>query len=102
MEFTSASEVLESVAADDAPPPGLSGELQSMWLAKKGDWHASHDIAQEIDTAMGSWIHAHLHLLDGDLGNAGYWYRRAGKPACSPEQADAEWLQIVDELLSAS
>ena len=25
------------------------------------------------------WVHAHLHRVEGDLGNAAYWYRRAGK-----------------------
>ncbi|MGB6151128.1 MAG: hypothetical protein WBG48_03985, partial [Pricia sp.] len=38
---------------------------------------ASHDIAQDIDTALGSWIHAYLHRKEGDEFNAGYWYRRA-------------------------
>ena len=36
--------------------------------------------AQEIEDETGSWIHAYLHRKEGDLGNAGYWYRRAKKP----------------------
>lgn len=27
------------------------------------------------------WAHAFLHRTEGDLGNAAYWYARAGKPA---------------------
>ena len=29
-----------------------------------------------------AWVHAYLHRKEGDLSNAGYWYRRAGKPVC--------------------
>ena len=27
-----------------------------------------------------AWVHAYLHRVEGDLPNAGYWYRTAGKP----------------------
>ena len=84
-----------SVASDAGPPDGLSDELRSLWYAKKGEWDAAHDIAQEIDTKMGSWIHALLHLIEGDLGNAGYWYSRAGKPPRKPEEIDASWEELV-------
>ena len=85
----------QSVAADDAPPEGLSDELRSLWFTKKGEWEKAHDIAQDIDTQMGSWIHALLHLIEGDLGNAGYWYSRAGKPSRKPEEIDASWEELV-------
>ena len=85
----------QSVAEDSEPPEGLSEELRSLWLTKKGEWDAAHDIAQEIDTQMGSWIHALLHLIEGDLGNAGYWYARAGKPARQPEEIDESWEELV-------
>ena len=100
MSFENAEEVLESVGADDAPPEGLSAELRALWLAKKGEWHASHDIVGDIHTPMGSWIHAHLHVLEGDLGNAGYWYNRAGRPPRPPEEAGDEWLEIVGAVLA--
>ena len=85
----------QSVANDDSPPAGLSDELCSLWLTKKGEWEAAHDIAQDIDTQMGSWIHALLHLIEGDLGNAGYWYSRAGKPSRQPEEIDDSWEELV-------
>lgn len=84
-----------SVADDAEPPQGLSDELRSLWFARKGHWDKAHDIAQEIDTEMGSWIHALLHLIEGDLGNAGYWYARAGKPVRTPDQIDAAWEELV-------
>ena len=32
-------------------------------------------------------MHAHLHREEGDAGNAGYWYRRAGQPAATGDLA---------------
>jgi len=71
------NELLESTQKESAPPAGLSPELQSLWLTKTDNWEAAHKIAQEIDSPMGSWIHAHLHVIEGDLANAAYWYNRA-------------------------
>ncbi|WP_431121595.1 hypothetical protein [Flagellimonas flava] len=62
------------------PPKDWSLPLRSLWYDAKGDWESSHNIAQDLHTAMGSWIHAYLHRKEGDEWNAGYWYRQAGKP----------------------
>ena len=88
-----------SIESDASPPTDLSPELKSMWYAGKGDWEASHNIAQDIPSKTGSWIHAHLHLVEGDTWNAGYWYTKAGKPARTAEEIPAEWEQIVTALL---
>ena len=68
---------------DDTPPDELSLYLQALWLDAKGDWGRAHGVAQELEDSTGSWIHAYLHRKEGDLGNAAYWYRRAGKPVAS-------------------
>ena len=57
--------------------------LQALDAEIGGDWDRAHRIVQEIDTPEAAWIHAYLHRVEGDLGNAAYWYRRAGKPVCS-------------------
>lgn len=95
-------DIVESIAVDAEPPAALSAELKSLWLAKKGEWHASHDICQDIPTKLGSWIHALLHTIEGDLGNAGYWYARAGEPAIDMDGIDDEWERIVRHALSAA
>ncbi|WP_422348227.1 hypothetical protein [Flagellimonas sp.] len=77
------------------PPKGWSLPLQSLWYDAKGDWEASHDIAQDLHTAMGSWIHAYLHRKEGDEWNAGYWYRQAGRPF--PKHSLEEELQELVE-----
>jgi hypothetical protein len=54
--------------------------LRAVWLGLRGDWTAAHEIAQADDGADAAWVHAWLHRIEGDPDNAGYWYRRAGKP----------------------
>lgn len=44
-----------------------------------GDWEAAHGIVQSDSTANGCWAHGIVHIMEGDLRNAGYWYRRAGR-----------------------
>ena len=93
-----AAQLRQSAAADSAPPAGLTPELRALWLAKKDRWHEAHNVAQEIHTPDGSWIHALLHLIEGDAGNAKYWYARAGRPARDVSEIDAEWERIAEHL----
>jgi len=95
-----ASELEVSAKSDAAPPGDLSLELTALWHAKAGDWEASHNIAQDIETELGFWIHAHLHLIEGDIGNAGYWYNRARRPAGDSGDLDREWVEIVTVALA--
>jgi len=81
-----------------APIDHLSHALQALWHDAKGDWQAAHEHAQAQDDRDGAWVHAYLHRKEGDLPNAGYWYRRAGRPAAS-EALDAEWETIATALL---
>ena len=48
-------------------------------LLENGDWEAAHKIVQTDDSATGAWAHGIVHVLEGDLKNAGYWYGRAGR-----------------------
>lgn len=80
------------------PPDGVGDLLHSLWYDGKGDWEKAHNIAQDIDNTEGSWVHAYLHRKEGDEWNAGYWYRRAGKPFCNGS-LDTEWNQLVKHFL---
>ena len=62
-----------------------------------GDWEQAHRMVQEIHTAEAAWIHAYLHRVEGDLGNAAYWYRQAGKPECRDSLVE-EWQAIYETL----
>ena len=81
-----------------AEPPPLPTLLHALWWDARGDWNRAHSIAQEIDDASGAWVHAYLHRKEGDLTNAEYWYRRAGKDAAR-DSLDAEWNRIAAALL---
>ena len=79
-------------------PPEVSPLLCALWHAGKGDWDAAHEIAQAVETADGSWVHAYLHRVEGDDSNARYWYRRAGQPEAQ-DSLDAEWDRLAGALL---
>jgi hypothetical protein len=81
-----------------APPDGLGPAPQALWWDAKGDWDRAHALAQADEGGAGDWVHAYLHRKEGDAGNAGYWYRRAGKPASRASLAE-EWAAIAAALL---
>jgi hypothetical protein len=91
-------EFRQSVKTDEAPPSGLSPLLQALWHDARGDWDRAHQLAQDVDTKAGAWVHAYLHRKEGDESNAGYWYRRAAREM-SRGALDDEWEDIVDALL---
>jgi hypothetical protein len=93
-------EQFRSTLEKEAAPEELSPALRAMWEVAKGNWNAAHGIAQEIEDQTGAWVHAHLHRKEGDLGNAGYWYRRAGQPTAH-DTLEEEWARIVSALLRA-
>jgi hypothetical protein len=81
-----------------APAPGLDAPLAALWWAAKGGWDQAHKIVQDEETTEAAWVHAYLHRVEGDLGNAGYWYRRAAKPVATGS-LEVEWDQMVAKLL---
>jgi hypothetical protein len=80
------------------PAPGLDAPVAALWWADKGGWDEAHKLVQDESTADAAWVHAYLHRVEGDLGNAGYWYRQAGKPAASGS-LETEWERIAYTLL---
>lgn len=71
--------------------------LQALDAERDADWDRAHCIVQEINTPEAAWIHAYLHRIEGDPGNAAYWYRRAGKPECRSSLED-ERQELYDVL----
>lgn len=67
--------------------------LDALKLDKAGNWEEAHTLAQQVETPDGYWLHAYLHRKEGDLGNAGYWYQRAGKPIAE-DTLEAEWERL--------
>ncbi len=84
-----------------APPETLTPELKALWFCAQGQWTEAHRVVQSIDSPAAAWVHAHLHREEGDLSNAAYWYRRAGRSVQSGSLRD-EWQSILDELLGGT
>jgi hypothetical protein len=91
------AEFKESLNLDE-PIAGLSVQLRSLWYDGKGDWRRAHAEVDHLTDQASAWIHAYLHRKEGDIGNAGYWYNKAGKtrPTISLEK---EWEGLVLEFL---
>lgn len=84
--------LIDRDTATDLPPT-----LAALWWDARGDWSRAHEAAQSVDTAESAWVHAYLHRKEGDLSNADYWYRRAGRRRPSGT-LEAEWAEIVAAL----
>ena len=88
----------ELTLSHKVPPRAVGAPLAALWWAKKGEWDKAHGLVQDETGAEAAWVHAYLHRVEGDLGNAGYWYRQAHKPAANGDFG-AEWAKIVEALL---
>lgn len=75
----------------------LSDHLLALWHEGAGDWEQAHRIVQEMDDADAAWIHAYLHRKEGDIANADYWYRRAGRKR-PMHGLDEEWASLVEAM----
>ena len=97
MEIRSYKEFQDSLS-NKCPDVAWSEGLKALWFDAKGDWEASHTIAQDMHSELGSLIHAYLHRKEGDEFNAGYWYKRAHKPF--PKiSLDTEHQYLVESIL---
>ena len=76
----------------------MSGGLRdAIDKLKAGDWDGAHAIVQDDPSADAAWIHAYLHRVEGDLSNAAYWYRRAGREVATGD-LEEERAAITREL----
>ena len=94
-------EDLEAAVAASRPLADETPVLvRALWCDATGDWNGAHALAQDVETPDGAWVHAYLHRREGDVDNAGYWYRRARRPV---ERGDlrAEWRSIARALLAS-
>jgi hypothetical protein len=47
-------------------------------LLERGNWQAAHEIVQkDEESPLFCWAHGIVHVLEGDLPNARYWYGQA-------------------------
>jgi len=79
----------------------LATVIAALRLIEAGGWRGAHELVQDDPSPEAAWVHAHLHRIEGDLANAGYWYRRAGKPVASGD-LDEERQAIAGVLGAAT
>jgi hypothetical protein len=72
--------------------------LLALWYDGKNDWEKAHNLLQDQNNTSGAWVHAYLHRKEGDVGNARYWYRLAGKPFPN-YSLKTEWEELVQSFL---
>ena len=81
------------------PPSDLSPALTALWWAAKDNWDKAHHIVMTESGRDCAWVHAYLHRREGDLDNARYWYRQAGRSVATGSLAE-EWTKIAAALLA--
>lgn len=72
---------------------GAAGILRSaVEHLERGDWQAAHAIVQkDEESPLWCWAHGIVHVMEGDLPNARYWYGEA-------KRAFPEKYSIPDEI----
>jgi len=88
------------------PPAAWPAPLAALWwLAKDATetadtaaWARAHALVQDASGPDAAWVHAHLHRIEGDAGNARYWYDRAGRSM--PRETLAEERAALTAALS--
>ena len=69
--------------------------LAALDAAEAGRWDEAHGIVQQDEAdVLAAWIHGVLHAIEGDHGNARYWFVRAGKPDRAANDTAAELAAI--------
>ena len=64
-----------------------------------GDWQAAHEIVQrDEESALSCWAHGIVHIMEGDIPNARYWYRQAKRPFPPKPDAAREIRALAEEL----
>lgn len=46
---------------------------------RAGRWIEAHNLVQSDDSPQGAWLHGILHVQEGDLEDAEYWYDKANR-----------------------
>jgi len=83
------------------PPAGIDSPLEALWWDAKGNWAQAHGLVDELESMDGMAVHAYLHRKEGELWNADYWYRLAGRQF-HRENLEDEWAALAAALLARS
>jgi hypothetical protein len=84
------------------PKSGSEPELvRALSHLEKRDWQAAHQIVQkDEDSPLSCWAHGIVHLMEGDVANARYWYGQAGRSFPADASPETEIKALRRELQS--
>lgn len=69
---------------------------QVLDLIKQDQWEQAHISVQKMSGGLASEIHGYLHRIEGDFGNASYWYGRAGMEL--PDNTlEEEFMRLIEK-----
>lgn len=77
----------------------LRDVLASMRL---GRWDEAHNLVQNDDSQRGAWLHGILHIQEGDLEDAEYWYGKANRNFRGRGTLDDELDRFEAELMDSA
>ena len=55
-----------------------------------GRWSEAHNLVQDDGSELAAWLHGILHIQEGDLEDAEYWYGKANRHFRSRGTLDEE------------
>lgn len=59
-------------------PEAASELIRALDAAQTGEWSRAHGIVQAHDgDPLANWLHALHHKVEGNAGNARYWYAKS-------------------------
>ena len=67
---------------------------------RSGRWIEAHNLVQTDDSQLAAWLHGILHIQEGDLEDAEYWYGKANRHFRSRGTLDEELGRFEAELQS--
>ena len=70
-------------------------------LLAEGAWQDAHEIVQKDHSALAAWLHGIVHILEGDLRNARYWYGKAAREFPGADAVQAEIAAARRQVLDA-
>lgn len=67
-----------------------------------GRWNDAHHLVQDDNSLLGAWLHGILHVQEGDLEDAEYWYGKANRHFRSRGGLQEELEQVETALRRAN
>jgi hypothetical protein len=65
---------------------------------RAGRWIEAHNLVQSDESLQAAWLHGILHIQEGDLEDAEYWYGKAGRNFRSRGALEEELARFEAEL----